>query len=178
MKHKGLCKKHYVRQWKYGDPRTVKQPRDREEMFELNTAVVTEVACVIWTGLRTEKGYGLMRSIYGTRAHTYGWGRVNGAVPKGLLLDHFKGCDTACCNPDHLRLATRSENGSHRIGLSANNTSGYRGVVWVERLNKWLARCNKNGKQYYGGIYDDKELANEAATRLRKEVFGEFAGIE
>lgn len=39
-------------------------------------------------------------------------------------------------------------------------------------------RCSKNGKQYYGGIYDDKELANEAATRLRKEIFGEFAGIE
>lgn len=167
-----------MRLWKHGDPRKATRPFDRAEMFELNSAVVTETGCIIWTGLRNDRGYGLMRSKYGTRAHMSLWGQENGPVPKGMVLDHYKGCDVACCNPDHLRLATRAQNASHRIGLDAHNTSGYRGVVWVERLGKWLARCSKGGKQYHGGVYADKIEAAEAAARLRKEVFGEYAGID
>ena len=67
--------------------------------------------CWIWTGMRSEKGYGrLISDGKRVRAHRVAWELDNGIpVPPGLDVLHR--CDTPpCCNPAHLFLGTQAEN--------------------------------------------------------------------
>lgn len=50
--------------------------------------------------------------------------------------------------------------------LFSTNTSGYTGVVWNKKYLKWQVRCRANGKQHYGGLFDDKDEAGEFAELL------------
>src|SRR5699024_9461072 len=126
---KGYCKRHYGRWSRRGGPPTVKQVHytSPEESFEARTMPVTETGCLLWTGGTSAGGYGLMRVGGSTIwAHRYAWEREYGPIPEGLHIDHK--CHTrACCNVDHLRLATNAENSRNRSGAYVNNTSGYRG---------------------------------------------------
>lgn len=61
--------------------------------------------------------------------------------------------------------------------MPANTIECYLPECSTPVKHKGLCKKHYTRQWKYGGIYDDKELANEAATRLRKEVFGEFAGI-
>lgn len=70
-----------------------------------------EGGCLIWTGAKTDKGYGRFRNAAGKteQPHCFFWKHVNGPVPTGLELDHLcKHPD--CCWPDHLEPVTHSEN--------------------------------------------------------------------
>jgi len=72
-----------------------------------------------WTGGRFREGYGrvcVSRDCRGV--HRVVWEALRGPIPPGLVVCHacdvdFPAGDTtyrACCNPDHLFLATRAEN--------------------------------------------------------------------
>jgi hypothetical protein len=66
---------------------------------------VAESGCWVWTGTRTNGGYGV---IYRKRAHRLMYEQVNGPIPAGLELDHT--CENPpCINPDHLDAVTRPE---------------------------------------------------------------------
>ena len=54
----------------------------------------------------------------------------------------------------NLRAATRSEN-KQNVGLQRNNTSGYRGVVWVKKSNKWRALIKINSRLLHLGLFTD-----------------------
>jgi len=175
---KGYCQSHYRRWHKWGDPLFVKQVQyaDPEESFEARTMPVTETGCLLWTGSTSSKGYGFMwvgGSVIG--AHRYAWERANGPIPEGLYIDHL--CYTpACCNIDHLRLATSAENSRNKSGAYANNTSGYRGVSWDKNAGKWRAQLTLDGKKRYLGYFTDAEEAADVVRSARKELYGEFAG--
>lgn len=68
--------------------------------------------CWVWIGYRDEKGYGQFkwrRRAYW--AHRVAYATFVGDIPAGMSVDH--GClNPPCCNPDHLRLVTVSENSS------------------------------------------------------------------
>jgi group I intron endonuclease len=51
----------------------------------------------------------------------------------------------------------------------SNNTSGYKGVSFCKRQNKWRARFHKLGKTYYLGSYDTSIEANEAYLNFTKD---------
>jgi hypothetical protein len=74
---------------------------------------------------------------------------------------------------ENLRLSTSSQNKINRP-LQSNNTSGYRGVDYSKRHNKWTARIKINGKYTHIGSYESAELAAAAYDKVAKEMQGEF----
>lgn len=74
----------------------------------------------------------------------------------------------------NLRLCRNAEN-HWNTKVPKSNTSGYRGVCFVKRLNKWQAKVNKNGKQYHVGLYATPEDAARAYNARAKELYGDFA---
>lgn len=85
--------------------------------------VHSPTGCILWTGAKTD-GYGeawIPELKQPRTVHRWVYEQVNGPVPTGLDVGHI--ChdeDTACpggecfhracCNPEHLRAQTRSEN--------------------------------------------------------------------
>jgi hypothetical protein len=102
-----------------------------------------------------------------------------GIYPK--YLDHI---DTDPTNNDisNLRVATHSQNMCNQK-LSIKNTSGYKGICFVNKRNYFLASIKKADRKYqktfHIGAYIDKESALQAAiawiTNLRVELHKEFA---
>ncbi|GJH22444.1 hypothetical protein CBA19CS22_37900 [Caballeronia novacaledonica] len=76
----------------------------------------------------------------------------------------------------NLRVATYAENMWNR-GKQSNNTSGYKGVLWIERIKRWSARISANGKRYYLGHYKTAEEAHEAYKAAAERLHGEFANF-
>jgi len=61
--------------------------------------------------------------------------------------------------PGNVRWATRHQQIINQR-LRKTNTSGYRGVYWYARLNKWVAKIGHNGHLVHlGYFYDIKEAA-------------------
>lgn len=77
-------------------------------------------------------------------------------------VDH-KNQDKADNRWDNLRDVTALINCSNRPTFRSN-TSGCRGVVWNKQCNKWQVLCRSKNKQYYLGLYKDKELAMQKAN--------------
>lgn len=94
-------------------------------------------------------------------------------APKGQDVDHINGnkLDNRRCN---LRLVTRSHNKA-RGGVTKRNTSGYRGVSWDKRANKWLSIIIVNGKRIHIGLFDDIKAAAMAYNREALYYFGEYS---
>ena len=102
-----------------------------------------------------------------------------GIYPK--YLDHR---DTDPTNNDisNLRIATHRQN-MHNQKLSVKNTSGHKGICFVNKRNYFLASIKKADKKYQKTFhieaYINKESALQAAinwvTNLRVELHGEFA---
>lgn len=59
---------------------------------------------------------------------------------------------------ENLRPATRAEN-SQNISMNRNNTSGFTGVCWDKRREKYMAYIWKNNKQINLGRFDSAEEA-------------------
>lgn len=93
--------------------------------------------------------------------------------PTGLEVDH-RDRDRLNNQRSNLRLATRSQNATNK-SIQSNNTSGYRGVYWLKRDKKWLARVGINGKFINAGLFKDKRQAALAYNKKAIELFGEFA---
>jgi hypothetical protein len=88
-------------------------------------------------------------------------------------VDHINGngLDNRRCN---LRLCTHSENQWNRTKYK-NNTSGYKGVFYHEKTNKWEAGIRKDGKRIYLGVFTDPASAHEAYKSKALELYGEYA---
>lgn len=119
------------------------------------------------------KGYRIL-SIRGKsyRAHRVIWALYyNQKPPK--QIDHKNGV-TDDNSIDNLRDATASQNGSNQKTPS-NNTSGVKGVYWVEDGSKWQVRVRYLGKGYFGGHFKTVAEAEVAVKALRAKLHGEFA---
>jgi len=98
----------------------------------------------------------------------------HGYLPKNV--DHIDG-DKHNNRIDNLREATIAENGWN-AGISATNTSGYKGVSFNKTKRKWQVQVAKKGQRYHGGYHDTAEEANEAAIALREKLHGEYVRHE
>lgn len=124
--------------------------------------------CWLWTAYIDVGGYGKFdgRAL----AHRYAYTDLRGEIPHGLQLDHT--ChNRSCVNPSHLRTATNKQNAENRKALYAHNRSGYRGVSWSSRANKWFACVRHSGATYYVGYFLDAHEAGEAVRLKRLELF-------
>ena len=74
----------------------------------------------------------------------------------------------------NLRLATQGQNTQNRK-KPRNNTSGFKGVTWVKRAEKWCARICHSGKVYALGHFDTAEEAAVAYDFNAQRLHGRFA---
>lgn len=104
-------------------------------------------------------GY-LHGAVLGTscRAHRVIWKMEYGTEPR--LLDHINHVrdDNRLSN---LREVTFKGNCTN-ISIRVDNTSGFNGVQWKKRLQKWVARINVNGKDVHLGVFAEKDDAVNA----------------
>ena len=92
-------------------------------------------------------------------AHRYIYQIHFGEIPKGYVIDHINGNSTDN-RIENLRCVTQSQN---LLNLNSrkrsNNTSGYRGVSFKRKLNKWIVQACVNGKRFYIGSSPNKQTA-------------------
>lgn len=77
----------------------------------------------------------------------------------------------------NLREATHSQNGCNRP-MAPYNTSGFKGVSWASKENKYKAQITFQGKDYSLGMFDDPAEAHEAYKAAALRLHGEFARTE
>ncbi len=96
-------------------------------------------------------------------------------TPKGLFVDHINGdkLDNRKCN---LRNATRSQNGMNKPKM-ANNKSGYKGVTFNKRLQKWVAQIKLEDKKMHIGTFFCKIEAAKAFDMKAIALHGEYAKL-
>jgi hypothetical protein len=96
-------------------------------------------------------------------------------LPKGFEVDHRSG--NGINNQKYnLRTCTHQQNLMNRK-LNSNSTSGYKGVSWYKRNNKWQVNIQKDGKQLFLGYYTCLIKAAKAYDAVAKELFGEYARL-
>lgn len=142
------------------------------ERITANTMPVTETSCLIWLRALDKDNYGLITiENKSRRLHRVVWEIFYGKIPEGMVIDH-KCYVPTCCNPQHLRLATISQNSRNRSGAQKDNTSGHRNIYWHKGDRSW--RVKIAGKNVGQSVNIDKAIAIRDKKRL--EMFGEFAG--
>jgi len=96
-----------------------------------------------------------------------------GYVPK--LIDHIDG-NSENNKIENLRESNKSLNACNSKTPS-HNTSGHKGVIWLKREKKWLAKVQINKKVMHLGTFTDIELACLVADEARILYHGTHARI-
>ena len=110
------------------------------------------------------------------KAHRLAWLYTHGKFPP-TEIDHINQttCDNRIVN---LRLATRSQN-VRNTPLKKTNKSGFPGISWYKRGNKWQVQISVGGRQQpkrvrHIGYFNDLEMAKAAYARVYAECSKEF----
>ena len=87
-------------------------------------------------------------------------------TPKGMDTDHrnMNGLDNRRFN---LRVASRTQN-NFNSGIHKNNTSGHRGVCWVDRIKSWRVYIGGTKTRKNLGYYKKIEDAIQARVEAEK----------
>lgn len=129
---KGLCNKHYLRLWRYGDPTAGGTGNGEADKFIRSMLNATPTDdCIILPFGRKGNGYGKIY-VNGKMigAHRYVCELVHGAPDKGMIALHSCGKGhLGCVNHKHLRWGTYSDNyqdsvahGTASIGAKCRST--------------------------------------------------------
>lgn len=131
--------------------------------------------CWNWTDTPNADGYG--RLGIGVRkmlAHRFSW-ELHGRGTLGRQqLDH-RCLNRICVNPEHLRIASQSQNNQNFAGAQRRNPTGARGVALTGVKTRRGKPCKVNatleGVTHYGGRFHTLDEAAEAARQLRLSLF-------
>jgi hypothetical protein len=77
---------------------------------------------------------------------------------------------------ENLRYATFAQN-SRNSFRQRNNSSGFKGVSWLERDKRWTVWIHIDGQNRYLGSFQDKYEAAYAYNRRAIEVYGDFSWL-
>jgi len=166
---RGLCPAHHAQRYKGKELRPVKPKTTAIERFWQNVDKTDD--CWNWRGT-LENGRGRIWDRGRLElAHVFSHEVVHGmgSVPEGEEIDH-KCQNPQCVNPEHLRVVTRTVNAQNKA-LSSANTSGFKGVHWNKKLQKWSARVRIGGKSIYVGHFTTPVEAGRAALLGRMERY-------
>lgn len=89
-----------------------------------------------------------------------------------LIADHIDG-DRLNNRKQNLRIVKKEINPIN-CKRYANNTSGCKGVSWLERLGKWQVNINVNKKSIYLGVYSDYDEAVRVRKEAEEKYYGEY----
>jgi hypothetical protein len=135
--------------------------------YRARTHIDEDTGCWVWTGSKTQKGYGR----FGHRlAHRTSYELLVGPIPEGLVIDHL--CrNRGCINPVHLEVVTNRENVMRGDGprlLAAKNrersesiTHCPHGHVYDEANTYWSPRK----KRYCRACQRQRDVRRRAALR-------------
>jgi hypothetical protein len=91
------------------------------------------------------------------------------------MVDHIN-----CVKTDNrwvnLRPADQSKNQCNRF-IGSKNTSGFKGVSWHKRDERWQANIKSTTKLHHLGYFDTPELAYAAYCKAAIELHKEFANF-
>ena len=124
-------------------------------------------------GYLQKDGYrsvGLDKKLY--QEHIIIWEMFNGPVPNGFNIDH-KNKNRSHNFLSNLRLATRLDN-SANVSLSVRNSTGFKGVSFINSIKKYEAKITRNKKRLHLGYFSTAEAASEVYEAKAKELAGEF----
>lgn len=96
-------------------------------------------------------------------------------APTDLFVDHING-DKLDNRRINLRLATPSENMRNRK-ISYNNKSGYKGVWFNRKKQKYVAYIKFNNRSHVLAHSDDVIDAAHIYNQFAEQIFGEFARL-
>jgi hypothetical protein len=105
-------------------------------------------------------------------AHRLAWLFVHKRLPL-QQIDHRNG-ERDDNRIENLRLAdphTQAQNQKRR----SNNSSGFKGVAWRKRSQRWQATIKLPTRLLCLGLFDTAEEAHAAYVAAAREHFGEFA---
>ncbi|MEP2955525.1 MAG: HNH endonuclease [Sulfitobacter sp.] len=105
-------------------------------------------------------------------AHRVIWCMVTGAWPADVI-DHING-DGADNRIENLREASCAQN-QHNAKVRADNSSGFKGVAWDRRHQKWRAYITCDGKRRHVGLFSSPLEAHAAQCAAASKYHGEFA---
>jgi len=88
-------------------------------------------------------------------------------------VDHIDG-DRLNCTRANMRFSTQAQNVMNTAKRN-DNTSGYKGVSWSKRHQKWCASITAQGRHIYLGLFIDPADAARAYDAAACEYFGEYA---
>ncbi|QGJ87600.1 HNH endonuclease [Gordonia phage Faith5x5] len=126
-----------------------------------------------WSALQTGK------TVYAQRAIQRADGRwttqkMHQLITGYALTDHRNGngLDNRRAN---LREATQAQNMCNR--RPSTGASGYKGVTWHARLNRWKGQITKAGRNHHLGYFQVAEDAARAYDDAARLMHGEFATL-
>jgi hypothetical protein len=91
------------------------------------------------------------------------------------FIDHEDG-ERTNNSVTNLRWANKKENAQNRT-LTKLNTSGFKGVSFYKRTQKWNAQIMVDGKHINLGYFEKIEEAVAARAAKANEEFGEFTNV-
>lgn len=97
----------------------------------------------------------------------------NGYLPKSL--DHIDG-DSLNNRIENLRPCNNSQN-QHNRRKQRNNTSGFKGVSWNKKDQRWAAFIVLQSKKHHLGYFSSAEEAHEEYKLAAAQMHGEFANF-
>lgn len=166
---KGLCEAHYHQQRRGSKLVPLREQRTVEWRLDQKTNKTD--SCWLWEGATTGLGYGHLNTkgkMIGT--HVLSYERYKGKIPEGMLVDHM--CHVKnCVNPEHLRLASRSQNSQNRPKPPSNNTTGFTGVHYYKARDKYTANIVAEGKTHHLGYFSTVVEAWEARKAAELKLF-------
>lgn len=182
IKSDDLCCKHYQQIQKFGKIKRTK--------FDPNEIILYEdfAELILYDEDGNEKARALIDSEDVEKIKQYKWCYSNGYVGCHKLkdrlhrfilelkddevVDHINGnkLDNRKCN---LRICSQQQN-TFNTCINSNNTSGYKGVTWDKKRNKWIAQIMVNYKHIYLGRYENIEDAIKSRKDAELKYFGEY----
>ena len=90
-------------------------------------------------------------------------------------VDHING-NGLDNRKSNLRICTPSENSCNRK-RRVDNKSGYKGVYWDAKSERWRASIRKDGRRYHLGFFDSPQEAYEKYKSASFTHHGEFSNL-
>lgn len=97
---------------------------------------------------------------------------VGHKLQRNQQIDHINH-DGLDCRIENLRFATQSNNNAN-TQIRSDNTSGFKGVSFDKRRNKWYAQIGYNGKHLFLGYFPTAEDAFAKYCAEGVKLYGDF----